>query len=250
MSSEVQEDQERRAAELAANDPEFAAARPDQAVSRCHRGGRAHDSPRWSRPCWRAIPTGPRWPSARTSWSKTRRPGARQPSCCPGSTRSPTASWPTASASCPARWPTGWCRPVTGSAFWASPASTTPPSTSRWASSAPCRSRCRPARRSRSCSRSSLETEPTVFAASVDYLSDAVDVILAGRRGGPHARTAGGLRLPQRARRQPRGAAERPRTAGRPAADHRDAQRGPRARRDSCPRPPPSSPARTTRWRC
>jgi fatty acid CoA ligase FadD9 len=33
MSSEVQEDKERRAAEFAANDPEFAAARPDAAVS-------------------------------------------------------------------------------------------------------------------------------------------------------------------------------------------------------------------------
>src|SRR5271156_1945818 len=33
MSSEIQEDQERRAAELAANDPEFAAARPDAAVA-------------------------------------------------------------------------------------------------------------------------------------------------------------------------------------------------------------------------
>src|SRR5271155_5082774 len=33
MSIEIQEDQERRAAELAANDPEFAAARPDEAVS-------------------------------------------------------------------------------------------------------------------------------------------------------------------------------------------------------------------------
>src|SRR5277367_6936482 len=33
MSSEIQEDQERRAAELAANDPEFAAARPDVAVA-------------------------------------------------------------------------------------------------------------------------------------------------------------------------------------------------------------------------
>src|ERR1700728_4504515 len=33
MSSEVQEDQERRAAELTANDPEFAAARPDPAVA-------------------------------------------------------------------------------------------------------------------------------------------------------------------------------------------------------------------------
>ena len=33
MSSEVQEDQERRAAELAANDPEFAAARPDATVA-------------------------------------------------------------------------------------------------------------------------------------------------------------------------------------------------------------------------
>src|SRR5580692_2679540 len=33
MSSEVQENQERRAAELAANDPEFAAARPDAAVA-------------------------------------------------------------------------------------------------------------------------------------------------------------------------------------------------------------------------
>src|ERR1700729_2636184 len=33
MSSETQEDQERRAAELAANDPEFAAARPDAAVT-------------------------------------------------------------------------------------------------------------------------------------------------------------------------------------------------------------------------
>src|ERR1700742_2007413 len=33
MSSEIQVDQERRAAELAANDPEFAAARPDAAVS-------------------------------------------------------------------------------------------------------------------------------------------------------------------------------------------------------------------------
>src|SRR5271154_723659 len=33
MSSEIQEDQERRVAELAANDPEFAAARPDAAVA-------------------------------------------------------------------------------------------------------------------------------------------------------------------------------------------------------------------------
>src|SRR3984885_12360899 len=33
MSSETKEDQERRAAELAANDPEFAAARPDAAVA-------------------------------------------------------------------------------------------------------------------------------------------------------------------------------------------------------------------------
>src|SRR6202021_1925494 len=33
MSSETQGDQERRAAELAANDPEFAAARPDTAVA-------------------------------------------------------------------------------------------------------------------------------------------------------------------------------------------------------------------------
>src|ERR1700728_1622331 len=33
MSSFVQVDQERRAAELAANDPEFAAARPDAAVA-------------------------------------------------------------------------------------------------------------------------------------------------------------------------------------------------------------------------
>src|ERR1700678_4490166 len=33
MSSEVQEDKERRAAEFAANDPELAAARPDAAVS-------------------------------------------------------------------------------------------------------------------------------------------------------------------------------------------------------------------------
>ena len=33
MSSEIQVDQERRAAELAANDPEFAAARPDAAVA-------------------------------------------------------------------------------------------------------------------------------------------------------------------------------------------------------------------------
>src|ERR1700744_6156198 len=33
MSSEIQENQERRVAELAANDPEFAAARPDAAVS-------------------------------------------------------------------------------------------------------------------------------------------------------------------------------------------------------------------------
>src|SRR5271168_3490212 len=33
MSSEIQENQERRAAELAANDPEFAAARPDVAVA-------------------------------------------------------------------------------------------------------------------------------------------------------------------------------------------------------------------------
>ena len=51
--------------------------------------------------------------------------------------------------------------PATGSRCWASPASTTPPSTWRWPRSARWRFRCRPARRSPSCSRSSPRPSPS-----------------------------------------------------------------------------------------
>ena len=93
MSIDTQERLERRAEELAANDPQFAAARPDEAVSAAIQDAGSR-LPQVIKAVLEGYPTGRRWLNAPSSWSRTRRPAARRPSCSPGSTPSAMASSP------------------------------------------------------------------------------------------------------------------------------------------------------------
>src|SRR5580693_3679359 len=80
--------------------------------------------------------------------------------------------------------------------------------------------------------RTSAKLLPWFDKVTYGELADRVDVLSrAFTNGADGMVTAGDLRLPHRGRRPPRGAADGPRTAGRASADHRNAERGPRARR-------------------
>ena len=74
--------------------------------------------------------------------------------------------------------------------------------------------RCRPARPSAQLQPIVAETEPRVIASSIDYVDDAVELV-ADR---PRPRAPGGVRLPARGRRPARGARGRQGAARRAAA--------------------------------
>ena len=183
MSTDTQETKN-IARELAATDPEFAAARPDPAVSRAIEAAGTRfpqvteavlegyaDRPALAQRAYELVqdPQTGRTSAKLLPWfdqAHLRRVGRPRRRAVPRAGRRTDR------------------QPVTGSAYSASPASTTPPSTSRWASSGAVSVPLQTSAAITQLQPIVAETEPTVFAASVDYLADAVDVILAAAEAG------------------------------------------------------------------
>ena len=93
---------------------------------------------------------------------------------------------------------------------WASPASTTRSSTWRWSDWARYRVPLQTSAPVTQLRPIVAETEPSVIAASIDYLDDAVELVADRAR----ARAAGRVRLPPRGRRPARDVRRRPVAAG------------------------------------
>ena len=214
MSTDTRDERlERRIEDLSANDPQFAAARPSPAVTA------ALEQPGLRLPqIVQTVLDGyadrPALGQRAVEFVKDRRPDAPRPSCCPASTPSPTASWATASARSP--------RALADDAG----AGRRPRLRARLhqrrlrhrrhgagADSARCRVPLQTSAPVTQLQPIVVETEPSVIAASVDHLPDAVE--LGADR--PRARAAGGVRLPPRGRRPPRGLGGRRGAAGRHA---------------------------------
>ena len=181
MSTDTREERlARRISDLYATDPQFAAARPSE-ISRHRRSKRPScRCPRSFRPSSTAMPTGPRSGSAPSSSSPTPRRAGHRRSCSPVSKPSPTASCRTGSSRSRPALTQNPVQPgdrVAILGFTSIDYTTVDMALLRLgAVSVPLQTSA-PVAQLRPIA---AETEPVVIASSVDFLDDAVELMLTG----------------------------------------------------------------------